>query len=234
MSDNKKWIAPTDEMKRRFCYHILINNEVYSVYDIEEAYHSLGSANGSGYEDHYFIRYSDQWVPFVSKGVHRLCWEINYKQSNSAKHKWDEWQFSSRGSCEMKINGKLIYQFNSYSLNFALSKAQYLTVALMEFPGFNFLEPEKENGRKVWWYGLPATIKSKSSYPWEIVVYPDYSDIQMEEWWKLYRIKTAKEGDKDKERSEEDRQDFDEDLSSRSINWGDAFEAGGRIDWFRK
>jgi hypothetical protein len=234
MNEEKKWIAPTDDMPRKVAYHVLINNERYAIYDIPDAYHSLGSGNGSEYEDHYFIYYGNEWCPFFSKAVHRICWEIKYKQTNSAKHKWNDWQFSKRGNCEMWANGKLIYSFPSYDMNYALAKAQYMEVALLEFPGYNFLNPEKEKGRKVWWYGLPATIQPSSSYPWEISIHPDYSEITKEEWWKLYREKIKKVNDKDKEDVEEEKDDLEEAMAMDYINWGDAFHADGRIDWFRK
>lgn len=234
MSEEKKWIKPTDDMPRHVAYHVLINDKGYAVYDIKDAYHSLGSANGANHEDTYFIYYGNEWCPFVSRGVNRICWEIKYKQKNTAKNKWDEWQFRRTGWCEMWANGKLIYAFGSYDLNYALSKAQYLTVALLEFPGFNFLDPEKERGRKVWWLGLPATIKNHTSEPWEISIVPDYTALPKQEWWAQYAVRSSKYKDTDKESLEDHKEDLEEDIRSDYINWGDAFEAGGRIDWFRK
>lgn len=229
----RQWVTPTDEMEKRVAYHVLINDKHYAVYDIPKAYHRLGTANGAPYEDNYFIYYANEWCPFISKGVNRICWEIKYKQSNKAKNKWDEWMFSRIGNCEMWANGILIYSFHSYSLSHALSKAEYLTVALLEFPGYDFLQPEKNMDKKVWWYGLPATIKPRQSEPWEITVHPDYTTIDKKEWWRLYAEKTAKISNSNKENNEEEKQDLEDDLQSDYINWGDAFEAGGRIDWFR-
>ncbi len=234
-SEEKKWVSPTDEMKRRIAYHVLINDKHYAVYDIPDAYHSLGTANGASHEDHYFIYYANEWCHFVSRGVHRICWDIRYKQKNSAKNKWDEWMFRSSGYCEMYANGKLIYAFHSYDLNYALSKAQYLTVALLEFPGYNFLNPEENKDKKVWWYGLPAIVQPKlSSYPWEISVYPDYTALPKETWWKEYGNRSSKYNNTDKDDIEDHEEDMAEDIHSDSINWGDAFETAGRIDWFRK
>lgn len=235
MSEEKKWITPTEDMEKRFVYHILIRDQHYAVYDIEKAYHSLGTANGADYEDHYFLRYGNEWHPFVSKGVHRICWEIKYKQTNTTKIKWDELHIRNTGSCEMWANGKLIYEFPARKVEYAMAKASYMTVALLEFAGYDFLHPEKEMDRKVWWLGLPATIKPKiGSYPWEISVHPDYTVLPKEEWWKIYRERTSKVNNTNKEDLEEEKEDFEEDIHSDYINWGDAFEAGGRIDWFRK
>lgn len=232
--ENKKWIKPTDEMKRRVAYHVLINDKHYAVYDIPDAYHSLGTANGNPSEDHYFINYNNEWTHFVSRGVHRICWDISYKQRNSAKHKWDEWMFSSGGYCEMRANGILIYGFFGRSLEYALSKAQYLSVALLEFPGYNFLHPEENEGRKVWWYGLPATVSVRKDNPWEIKIIPDFTEIPKDEWWSMYKTRTQKVTGVDAEKLEEEKEDYQEDVHSGYINWGDAFETGGRIDWFRK
>jgi len=230
----KKWITPTDDMERRVAFHVLIRDKSYAVYDIPKAYHSLGTANGESYEDTYFILYSNEWVPFISKGVHRICWEIKYKQTNNAKHKWDEWRFSNAGHCEMWANGVLIYSFFGRTISYALSKAEYLTVALLEFPGYDFLHPEKNEGKKVWWYGLPATVHPSSAHPGEISIRPDYTEIEKKKWWEFYKSKTRKEKNTDQESIEEEKEDFDEDSQSDSINWGDAFETGGRINWFRK
>jgi hypothetical protein len=233
MTEEKKWITPTDEMAKRVAYHILIDNKHYAVYDIKEAYHSLGSANGSEYENHYFIYYQNEWVPYYSKAVHRICWDIRYKQNNTTKYKWDEWQLRTSGYCEMYANGKLIYGFFARTVEYGLSKAQYLTVALLEFPGYNFLNPEEEKGKKVWWHGLPATIQPKHN-PWEISIHPDYSEVEKGKWWAMYRAKTKKYKNTDVEDEEEQLEDFQEEMQTDYINWGDAFETGGRIDWFRK
>lgn len=230
----KKWVKPTDDMKKTVAYHILIEDKHYAVYNIPDAYHSLGSDNGNPYEDNYFVYFSKDWVPFVSKGVHRICWEIKYKQRNSSKYKWDEWRFSNVGYCEMWANGKLIYGFFARSTEFALSKAQALTTELLEFPGYNFIKPEENMNKKVWWYGLPATIKPKLSEPWEITVWPDYSTISKEEWWKEYDRRTSNYMGATDEEKKEHAEDMAEDISSGSINWGDALAAGGRINWFRK
>lgn len=234
MSEEKKWVTPTDGMERRVAFHILIRDKHYAVYDIPKAYHSLGTANGEPFEDTYFILYANEWVPFISKGVHRICWEIKYKQTNTAKNKWDEWRFSNSGHCEMWANGILIYEFFGRTLDYSLSKAQYLTVALLEFPGFNFLHPEENEGKKVWWLGLPAIIQLSKIRPWEISIHPDLTEIPKEKWWSLYKERTTNVNNTDTESKEEEKEDFEEDNSSGYINWGDAFEAGGRINWFRK
>jgi len=106
-----------------------------------------------------------------------------------------------------------------------------MQTVLGEHP-YNFFQPEQENGRKICWYGLPATVRVKDQ-SWEITVVPDYDGISKEEWWKELerRMSTfSKEDEDDKEMRE---QDWEETLHSESINWGDAFE-DAHINWFRK
>jgi hypothetical protein len=59
-------------------------------------------------------------------------------------------------------------------MNHALSTAQTMEWKLLEHP-YNFLNTEEEDGRKIWYYGLPATIRNNSFEAGEIGIVPDYS-----------------------------------------------------------
>lgn len=151
------------------------------------------------------------------------------------KYKWDEYDIRNSGRCEMYANGKLIYSFPSREIGYALSRAQSLEVILLEHP-FNFLDQESENGRKIWYYGLPAKVRVSSSYPGEIGIIPDYSYMTQKEWWDALWEKKRKiqpENYKKTEDDEWDKEEFDEDRSFSSwINHGDALW-DGMIWWFR-
>ena len=241
-----------EEAKKQYdprrIFEIMINDVPYQVYSIEGYEHEYGKWNGcpttwwldySKYEES-VGEYGDiespyvrDLVPYIDKGVHRICWEINYKQFNSAKYKWDEWDIRNGGICKMSANGKPVYQFYSRDMGYALSKAHSLEVTLMEHP-FNFLDQSSENGRKIWYYGLPATIRSGYN-PGEIGIVPDYSYMDKKDWWAELKNKKSKINPKDYNKNDEDNfdeEEFEEDNYSTLINHGDALW-DGMIGWFR-
>jgi len=132
----------------------------------------------------------------------------------------------------MWCNKKLIYEFittgTQDGFNFAMAKIQYLQIMLSEHP-FNFFNPESENGRKIFWYGLPATIKVKSHNTWEIEIIPDYEFLSKDEWWNELENRQKKLTEKI---NIEDDDDFDEQKNIGYINWGDAL-SDQHIYWFR-
>ena len=232
----------------RKAFEVYINNKTYDVYDIE------GKEHG-GYNDTpktWWVYYSDRlpegtlppidsdsWHPYCV-GTKRLCWDIRMKQTNSTKHKWGELQFNNHTHVEMWCNGKLIYSFGTFGTSFAFAKIQYLQTMLMEHP-YNFLDSHKEQGRKIYWYGLPATVDVKKHSSWEIGIVPDYTDgLTKEQWWKEYNNRRKKLGntkkaewDLNEETDEEiDNEEASEDMKNDYINWGDAL-SDQYIDWFR-
>ena len=228
----------------RQLFSVIIHNKEYDVFDINGKEHE-------GYNDipkTWWLYHSskmpegatppadsESFVPF-SRGVERRLWEIKIKQTNSTKQKWGETRFNSHTSVEMWCNNKLVYAFGTTGgnrgMSFAMAKVQYLQVVLQEHC-YNFFETEKEQGRKICWYGLPATVKVKSS-TWEIGIIPDYTaGLSKEEWWKELKrreSKHTKESKEDKEMEEEDTRDSERD---DYINWGDAL-SDQHIYWFRK
>lgn len=231
------------EKIRKVCT-VLIHNNEYDVWDIEGKEH--GGWNGE--PKTWWIYYADRlpegthpgidsenWCPY-NVGINRHLWEVKFKQMNTSKEKWGSTQFSNHTSVEMYCNNKLIYSFgttgNRDGLAFAMAKVQYLQVALSEHP-FNFLEPEKENGREIWWHGLPATIVVSTHSPWEIKIKPEYDKIPKDKWWKEYRYRKTNIIETDTEWAEMEKEDDEEDEQSDIINWGDAY-SDQYIGWFRQ
>lgn len=238
----------------RKAFDIMIGDRLYPVYDIDGYEHPNGKWNGtpatwwldySEYEpikskqndedDEDFEPNIRELIPYVDKGVHRICWEIRFKQTNYTKYKWDDWDVRSSGSCEIYANGKLIYSFGARDMGYALAKAQYKIVELCEHP-YDFINPEASDGRKIWYHGLPATIK-QGYEPGNIRVYPDYTDISQENWWKNYYLRKTPVIIETDEESLEDLRDesyrLREDKNTGWINHGDAMW-DGMIDWFRQ
>ena len=238
----------------RKAFDLMIDDRPYGVYDIQDYHHPNGQWNGT--PTTWWLDYSDyepnkeddednedadfkprirELIPYVDKGVHRICWEIRYKQRNSIKYKWDEFDVRNGGSCSIFANGKLIYSFFSRSVDYALAKAQYMMVTLLEHP-FNFLDQTENEGRKIWYYGLPATVKLGYE-PGNIRISPDYTDVSPETWWaEYYKRKNPLIVETDEESMEDKRIDdmnFRETRDYGEINHGDALW-DGMIDWFRK
>ena len=79
--------------KPRKIFDILIREKLYPVYSIEGYEHNLGKWNGC--PDTWWLDYSvyhsdndykvptiRELIPYIDKGVHRVCWEVNYAQFN--------------------------------------------------------------------------------------------------------------------------------------------------------
>lgn len=232
----------------RKIFKVIIGKKQYDVYDIEGKEHQ-------GYNDvhkKWWLYYADappqdilppmdseHFVPY-SISINRRLWDIRFTQHNYSKYKWDEHSFRNSTRCEMWCNGKLIYSFltigNDSGLSFAMSKAQYLQTVLSEHC-YNFFEPETENGRKIWWKGLPATIKNGYEAG-EIIIIPDYTTgLSKSEWWSELRKRESKLTNVIKDFNDEtfehlEKEDFEESMEDDQINWGDALE-DKHINWFR-
>jgi len=226
-------------------FEVMIYSKYYDVFDIDGKEHE-------GYNDipkTWWLYNSERlpagltppidsphWEPF-RKSISRRVWSISFKQGNTTKEKWGETQYSNYTGVEMICNGKPVYSFGTTGgdrgLTFGMAKAQHLIVMMEEHP-FNFFNPESENGRKIYWKGLPASIRTKS-HPGEIGVVPDYTcGLSKEEWWReLLRREKKIPAKKDEDWAAIEEEDLRESMSSDYINWGDAL-SDGHIDWFRK
>lgn len=227
----------------RKIFEIQIHENMYPVYSIEGYEHNLGKYNGC--PDTWWLDYSQydteignperELIPYIDKGVHRVCWEVNYRQFNSSKYKWDEWSIRSGGVCTIKANGKEVYKFHYRDLNGAMAAAQVKIDKMIEHP-FNFINPETEIGRKIWYHNLPAKILLGYE-PGEIKIEPDLEYMSSKQWWGELERRTTKLTSK--EVSEEEIEDmeieqqyFNESKDYGSINHGSVFY-DGMINWFR-
>lgn len=227
--------------------------DVY-IYEKPRAIYSIDGKEHEGYNDtpkHWWIYEGEQLPegtypsvdseylkPYCSKSMERHLWDIHFKQKTTTKEKWGETNYRTSTWCEILCNGKPFYSFPTTGgmngLAFAMAKAQHMIVVLWEHP-FNFFEPEKEQGRKIYWYGLPATVRISSVHSWEIGIVPDYTcGLDKKEWWaELKNRKSLIPEKKDDDFKEMEDEDFNEDQQSDYINWGDAF-SDQHINWFRK
>ena len=225
----------------RKIFTVIIHDKEYDVFDIESKEHEGLNDTCKSWWLYYSDRLlggmippceSDFWKPY-DVSILRCVWDIRIKQSNSTKEKWGSTHFRNHTTVEMWCNKKLVYAFGTGGkyTDFAMAKVQYLQTMMSEHP-YNFFEPEKENGRKICWYGLPATVKVKSN-TWEIGIVPDYTaELSKEEWWKEYANR-RKLYSKPTDMDEIDSAEFEDDKRSDYINWGDAL-SDQNIYWFRK
>jgi hypothetical protein len=222
-----------EKFKCREDHQILLDKEKRIIWDIEGLEHDYGKWNGE--PTTLWLEMPDgNLEPYIRNGVHRICWEINYKQSNHSKWKWDSLSIRRSGRCSISANGKEVYSFMSSDLGYALSKAQSLIIEISEHP-YNFLEQEKEKDRKIWYYNLPAKIRP-SSNPGEISIQPDYTgEFKGKEnhwkWWKEYHERSRYKSSY-KEDDEMDEEHLEESREMGYINHGDAL-SDGNINWFR-
>lgn len=220
-----------------------IGNTYYPVYQLEKTH------NANGYESNDWIFFSeeavpenedDEFIPYTSE-IRRNSFSISFIQSNSAKYKWDEWSLRTNTDCVISFNDKPIYQFGTIGgfqgMSFAMAKAEYLLTVLSEH-AYNFFEPEEELGRKIYYYGLPATVIPSTTYPGEIKIKADYSYIDKDEWFKLYKERSkvfTPNGLKSPYSDifgDDDCESYYEFYESDILNWGDAL-SDGNIYWFR-
>jgi hypothetical protein len=223
-------------------FSIQIYDKTYPIYSIDGYEHNLGKLNGE--PDTWWLDYTEygtenahqrELIPYIDKGVNRVCWGVEYKQHNNSKYKWDEWSINGGGICKIYANDKLIYKFYSRNLERALASAVKKIGDIIEHP-FNFFNQKEEEGRKIWYYGLPATI-SLGYEVGEIRISPDLSYMTSDKWWdelKNRKTNITKEiiSTEEIEDLERDKYYFEESKEYGQINHGDIFY-DGMINWFR-
>jgi hypothetical protein len=241
----------------RKIFDIYINDKPFPVFDIEGKKHTYGPSNGcpetwwldyTRDEDGNYIELDGQQllvemnlkerklIPYIDKGVHRICWEVIYSQGNSMNFNWDEYSLRSYGTCTMRANGRDVYKFRHSELQGAMVHVQHLAEKIMFHP-YNFFEPEKDDGRKIYFKSLPAFVRTGYDVG-EIRIEPDYSMIPREKWWRIYELFDSKRYEsadsifRDENDDEMDNEDREECLRNDIINWGDAL-SDGHIYWFR-
>jgi len=228
-------------MEKRKIFEIKVRDNLYPVYDIPGKEHNWGKWNGEpatwwvdmgGHQAIVnvdgTVEQKENLVEFHNKSVSRTSWDIRFKENNSMKYKWDEVRWHKNVTCEMWSNNKLIYEFTTRDIEYAMAKAQVMMVQLTEH-SYNFFNPEENRGRKIYFHGLPATIQPSEFHPWEITIYPDLTVMSENEWWSEYKKRDATYKD-DEEEIEGSIEQF---KGCGYIHWGDAF-SDGHIWWFRK
>jgi hypothetical protein len=250
MSEERYTLKQAEEKfgKARKIFDIQIRDKLYPVYSIEGYEHGLGKWNGcpTTWWLDYSIYHTElilseqptlrELIPYIDKGVHRVCWGVDYQQHNSTKYKWGGWDIRSGGICKITANGKPVYKFHYRDLNGALAAASCKIDEMMYHP-FDFINPENEIGRKIWYHGLPAKVLLGYEVG-EIRIEPDYSYLSKENWWdELERRKTKIENTnqviEDDDDKRIDKEHFEETKDYGIINHGDVFY-DGMINWFRK
>lgn len=229
----------------RKIFKVKIYDNYFDVYSIEGKEH----AGLNGEPTSWWLYFSDPmpdgvmppidspyWKPWHSS-IERHVWEIKITQKNTTKEKWGETQFRSNTWIQMICNGKVIHEFSTTGgnrgMSFAMAKIQYLQVKMSEHP-YNFFDPESENGRKIYYHGLPATIRP-SFHPGEIHIIPDYTaGLTKEQWWKELERRQSPAVPKEKDDMDEiEKENSEDDRRSDYINWGSAL-SDGNINWFRR
>ena len=185
-------------------------------------------------------------VPY-NGSVARYCWNIQFRQSNTKHYDWNNSCSKLFTHVEMRCNGKLVYRFNDgTSLDSAYHRVDYLKRKL-EYHPLNFMYMHSEIGRKIFYYGLPATIGDVYFHgEGEITVVPDYdAGLTKEEWWKLFKERSSNYvsknidvessspyGDDDDNQSNYDKEYYEECMTENRIRHGSALQ-DGNIGWFR-
>lgn len=178
---------------------------------------------------------SEYLVPYCCRSIERRVWSISFKQRTYTKVKWDETSYRNSTTVEIICNTKTVLTFTTTGgekgMSYAMAKAQYLMTVMAEHP-YNFFDQESERGRKIFFYGMPATIRP-SSYPGEVHIIPEYSDkLDKKAWWKEYRRRKTDIDKKPDEWDDIEKESDSENEFDDLINWGSALE-DGRINWFR-
>ena len=221
-------------------FEVSVSDKLKQVWSIEGYEHELGKANGE--IPQWWIDLSDdefdqtELVPWLDRGAHRICWEVNFRQFNSTKHKWGETDIRKGGICKLKANGREIFSYRCSDLAEAMSLVVHKISELCSHP-YNFLNPDEDDGRKIWYYGLPAFVKNGYE-PGEILIEPDYSYLSTNEWWAELEKRKTPVYPKDIHEEEEEEQKlasehFQEYKDFGMINHGSPLW-DGMINWFRK
>lgn len=241
----------------RKVFDIYINDKPFPVFNIEGKEHNLGKANGCpdtwwldytrDEEGNYFPEKTNslltemtgsaterQLLPYIDKGVNRICWEISYKQGHTMKYKWDDCDIRSYGICTMKANGREVYKFRHSDLQAAMREVQNLEEKLISHP-YNFFHPENDDGRKIYYKSLPAFVRTGYEVG-EIKIEPDYSVLPKEKWWRIYELFNERKYESADSIFRDDalihNDHLEECKRNDMINWGDAL-SDRWIDWFR-
>lgn len=217
-------------------FTVIIDNKEYDVFRIESMEHQgIGKT-----PKNWWVYYSDiknqdglfdysLFVPYNNEIINKYQWDIRVNQVNYSNTIGEDIFFGSKVSIELWCNKKKIYAFNSINtIENAVAEAIHLKNVIINHP-FDFFCPANENnGRKIYFYGLPAIISVSKINSWEIDIIPDYYDLPADKWWIEFYNRSSKIPHK--EGDIEQLEDHDYEIGI--INWGDVLY-DKPIDWFR-
>jgi hypothetical protein len=220
-------------------FEVLIGERLRQVWSIDGYEHELGKANGE--VPTWWVDLSEdefnesELTPWMDRVANRICWGVDFKQFNTPKHKWDETNISGGGICKISANGTEVFSFRCKDLAEAMSSVVHRISEICQHP-FNFLNPEEEWGRKIWYYGLPAIVE-EGYEKGEMRIVPDHSYLSSEKWWKLLEIRkypiTHDLTDEEMQDYEIEKDRLEETKDCGEINHGSILY-DGMIGWFRK
>jgi len=160
------------ETKEYKVFSVVIQGKLYEVWQRKEE-HKEGEWNGD--INNWWVKYIDsegdkvEWIPWLPRFTNRPSWDIEICVQNDMRHKSRGWRISKAGFVYIKCDLRMVYRFSCMDLDYAFSRSQYLIHQLLEHP-FNFSDPDKEIGRKIYYRNQPGII-SKFSFG---EVYIDY------------------------------------------------------------
>ena len=216
----------------RLVFHIIVNGNKRQVLDIPGKEHDglndspktwwlyTGQCDTFGNS---FVIDMCKMIPYDKASMNSNSWDIRITQPQTFKSKFDSVRVTNTTHVTMSVNKVKVYEFDTFGdskgLDYAMNKASVLRTTLTEHP-YDFLNPETEKGRKIYYLGLPAIVQPKYNMTWEIMIYPDTSEIDMNTWLKLH----------------DERSDVlkitSKMTSMEYINYGDALD-DKYINWFR-
>lgn len=193
-----------DPVSGKKIFSTLINNKKMWIYKRKET-HKDGERNGV--PNDWWLKFDKNdgtydWVPWVDKLTKRPCFEIKIKEGNHIKHKWDEWDIRGSVFCEIFLNGDKVYDFITRDVEYAFAKATVLKTEIMEHP-FDFLNPEGEIGRKVFYREEPATIERVILDQGCVIIKKEGSEYFKTPIWHDEDDKVGDEDDRESEVKEE-------------------------------
>jgi hypothetical protein len=149
-------------VKPRKIFKTVINNLPMWVYHRKEHTHNLGKWNNC--PDDWWLAFKRdkkhfQWIPWIDIGANRPCWEVKINEGNYLKYKYDETSIHRGCTAEIFCNKQKVYEFIAGNFEYSVVKVHNLINKMQEYP-FNFMNPDEEIGRRIWYYGQPAIIES--------------------------------------------------------------------------
>lgn len=147
-------------------WDLKVYNEDYDVYRIEGFNHTLGGRWG---ENCYWTCPAGETPSYenlIQFSGQAPTWGVFFEETNYTKHKWGEDSVERGATCWITRNGEKFYDVMGRDMAYALSKAQYFLVQLLEECPLNISErdwKEQAVGMKIWYDGEPAVIDHVTS-----------------------------------------------------------------------